>query len=189
MEYYFKAILLSFKERKKNWTTCTFWKLLSFFFPKAFQYHTKKEWFFSSFPTSPKSRWWNYSVLWFNCSAPLADSKWKISWRHIRPCKMWWKGIIWPPTTRCWKVILRVGCLSGLITQFVIEKSGLPPLSPLIVFHAKELYEGAVTVLMGEVYSPAPSTRVAFCPGSFRFPSWRNCLCSSKRGGYWWQKK
>lgn len=38
------------------------------------------------------------------------------------------------------------------------------------------------TILMGEVYSPALSTEVAFCSDSFRFPSWRNCLCRSKLG-------
>lgn len=34
---------------------------------------------------------------------------------------MWWKGIIWPPTSSSWKAIPRAACLSGLITSSLLK--------------------------------------------------------------------
>lgn len=34
---------------------------------------------------------------------------------------MWWKGIIWPPTSSSWKAIPRAACLSGLITGSLLK--------------------------------------------------------------------
>lgn len=49
-----------------------------------------------------------------------------VSWENVlRRCavswEMWWKGIIWPPTSSSWKAIPRAACLSGLITGSLLK--------------------------------------------------------------------
>lgn len=43
---------------------------------------------------------------------------------------MWWKGIIWPPTSSSWKAIPRAACLSGLITGSLLKIPSCSLLNP-----------------------------------------------------------
>lgn len=81
------------------------------------------------FPKAPErmiSYWRKKGVGITQWLGLIVLNPYSVSWENVlRRCavqwEMWWKGIIWPPTTSSWKVILRVACLSGLITISLLK--------------------------------------------------------------------